>query len=268
MAGGERQVRAWLGAVWWRPHAVGIAVAAIVLFVVTVQVITYGLVTVFDAPVHAYFDAHQPRGVAQWAAVTAARLGQRGVTIPLLAVAGGWASLRWRDPRPVVATVTGLAALASLGTLLKVYVGRTPPVLDVDTVNAGVGNITAWLASTLTVGAPPFEGFVSYPSGHTANAALTFPLLAWLLFGASGVRPDAVALRRALLGSILPVMLVGTLMVVLDYHWVSEVLGGMALGAIVALTGRLVLGPGRAPAAAGERRLVVRSPVRAPRESG
>ncbi|ASU82450.1 phosphatase PAP2 family protein [Nocardiopsis gilva YIM 90087] len=261
-------MRAWLGAAWWRPHAVGTAVAAVLLFVITVQVIGYGPVTSFDAPAHAYFDPRQPQGVAHVLAVTAARLGQRGVTIPLLAIAAFWASLRWRDPRPVVATVTGLAALALLGTALKVYVGRTPPVLDVDIVNAGIGNITAWLTTTVTLGATPFEGFVSYPSGHTANAALTFPLLAWLLFGASGVRPAPLALRRALLGSLLPVVLVGTLMVVLDYHWVSEVLGGMALGAIVALISRLVLGPGRSTAAPEKRRPVARAAVRVPRESG
>nr|WP_246422278.1 phosphatase PAP2 family protein [Nocardiopsis mwathae] len=259
---------AWLGGAWWRPHAAGAAVAAFLLALITVQVIGHGPVTAVDAPVHAYFDPREPEGALHALAVAGARLGQRAVTIPLLAAAAVWASLRWRDPRPIVATVTGLGALALVGTVLKVYVGRTPPVLDVDVVNAGIDNVTAWLTSLATFGATPFDGFVSYPSGHTANAALTFPLLAWLLFGPYGVRPGAVALRRALLCSLVPVVLVGSMMVVLDYHWVSEVLGGAALGAALALLSRLVLGSGTARGTEAVARAAPASPVRVPRKSG
>ncbi|WP_052745558.1 phosphatase PAP2 family protein [Allosalinactinospora lopnorensis] len=229
---------------WWRPYAVGLMAAGTILALVTWQVVARGPLTALDWPTHEYLAARQPEGAAHTLAVGAARLGQRWLTAPILLLVGVWGALRRRDPRPVLAAVTGLVSLAVLGGLLKVYVGRTPPLMGIDMVDAGLGNVADGLGWIVTLGAVPFDGFVSYPSGHTANAALTYPLLAFLLFGPNGVRPSTVALRRTLAASPIPVLIVGAMMALLDYHWVTEALGGLALGAVVALLGRLVLGPG------------------------
>lgn len=234
-----------------RSSAVWLVVAAAALAAVTWQVLAGGPVTALDWPVHAFVDPRQPEGPLLAAAVAVARLGQRLVTVPLLVGLALWAALRGRGFRPVLAVLTGLGSLAVLGTLLKVAVGRTPPVLGVDVVTPGLDNVAAWAGAVLVPGAAPFEGYVSFPSGHSANAALTYPLAAWLLFGAHGVFPHARRLRFALGCSLVPVAAVGAMMTVLDYHWLSESLGGWLLGAVVLLVARLVLGADGAAAADG-----------------
>ncbi|RCV57114.1 phosphatase PAP2 family protein [Marinitenerispora sediminis] len=231
-------------AAWWRPYVLWLVVAAAALTAVTWQVVAGGPLTAADWPVHRAVDARQPEGAPLALAVAVARLGQRWLTAPVLLGVGAWVGWRRRDWRPPAAAVTGLVSLAVLGTLLKVAVGRTPPVIGVDVVDPGLGNVAAWLAAVLSPGGPPYDGFVSFPSGHTANAALTYPLLAWLLFGRNGRWPDPRALRWALAGAAVPVLAVGVMMTALDYHWASESLGGWALGIVVALLGRLALGPG------------------------
>ncbi|MEY9213860.1 phosphatase PAP2 family protein [Thermobifida halotolerans] len=221
-----------------------LAAAVAALAVVTWQVLVQGPLTALDWPVHALVDPRQPEGPLLALAVAVARLGQRLVTVPLLVGLGLWAVLRGNGPRPILAVLTGLGSLAVMGTLLKVAVGRTPPVLGVDVVAPGWGNVVDWAGAALLSGAGSYEGYVSFPSGHSANAALTYPLAAWLLFGGSGLFPHPRRLRFALGFSLVPVAAVGTMMTVLDYHWLSESLGGWLLGAVVLLTARLVLGPG------------------------
>ncbi|KUP97596.1 phosphatase PAP2 family protein [Thermobifida cellulosilytica] len=234
------------------PLLLGLVAAAAALAAVTWQVLVGGPVTALDWPVHVFVDPRQPEGPLLAAAVVVARLGQRLVTVPLLLGLALWAARRGRGLRPLWAVLTGLGSLAVLGTLLKVAVGRTPPVLGVDQVAPGWDNVVAWAGAVLVPGAAAFEGYVSFPSGHSANAALTYPLAAWLLFGAGGVFPDARRLRLALGLSLVPVAAVGVMMTVLDYHWLSESLGGWLLGLVVLLAARLVLGVrGAAPAAGG-----------------
>ncbi|PRY00411.1 phosphatase PAP2 family protein [Allonocardiopsis opalescens] len=215
---------------WWRPHAIALAAMAAVLSVLTWQVIVYGPLTALDWPVHEAADANQPTGWSMALSVLVARLGQRAVTIPLMLLAAGWCAWKLRSARPVVAVVVSLGSLYVLGYGLKYAVGRTPPRTEMDAVF--------------------MPGFVSYPSGHAANAALTYAFIAVLLWGASGWRPDRRLLRIGLAVSAVPTAAVGVLMVSLDYHWLSEIPTGWLLGYVVLGIGRLALGPPR-PAAPG-----------------
>ncbi|MFC3994788.1 phosphatase PAP2 family protein [Nocardiopsis sediminis] len=224
-------------------HAAAFAVACAVLALVTADAVAGGPLSAADAPVHAFADRHRPGGAAEAAAVWAARLGQRWVTIPLLAAAGVWALVRRRDPRPLLAAGAGLAALAVAGTLLKVFVGRTPPITGVDLADPGLANVAEYLAVRTGLAAGPYDGFVSHPSGHAANAALSYPLLAWLVFGARGAHPSPRALHRALAAAAVPVLGVAAMVVLLDYHWVSEAVTGIALGAAVLAPTLLILRP-------------------------
>ncbi|TDQ45605.1 phosphatase PAP2 family protein [Actinorugispora endophytica] len=227
-----------------RPFATWLAAVCAALAAVTWQVLVKGPLTAPDWPVHAFVDPRQPDGPLLWAAVAVARMGQRLVTVPPLVALGLWVTLLRRDARPLLAVLAGLGSLAVVGTLLKVATGRTPPVVGVDVVTPGLANVLDWTAAAVVPGAAAFEGYVSFPSGHSANAALTYPLVAWLLFGANGLRPDPRRLRAALWAALLPVAAVGAMMTLLDYHWASETLGGWLLGACVLLVARLVLGRG------------------------
>ncbi|MFC4561926.1 phosphatase PAP2 family protein [Nocardiopsis mangrovi] len=224
-------------------HAAAFAAACAVLMLATADAVAGGPLSAADAAVHAFADRHEPEGTALAVAVAVARLGQRWVTIPLLAAVGVWALVRRRDSRPLLAAGTGLAALAVAGTLLKVFVGRTPPITGVDVADPGLANVAEYLAVLVGLAAGPYDGFVSHPSGHAANAALSYPLLAWLLFGARGVHPSHRALRRALAAAAGPVLAVAAMVVLLDYHWVSESVTGIALGAAVLAPALLLLRP-------------------------
>ena len=69
----------------------------------------------------------------------------------------------------------------------------------------------------------PVESF-AFPSGHAANATLTFLCLALLLTRRSDLRAAAIWIAVWL------AILIGTSRVVLGVHWPSDVVGGWAFG--------------------------------------
>jgi aminoglycoside 6'-N-acetyltransferase len=116
---------------------------------------------------------------------------------------------------------------------------------------------SGYLRTTRT---PPADGIdilhgngQAFPSGHTANATFTWTFLVVVLFGSRGLKPDPVRFRRWLPIAIAWMLLASTLMVLLDYHWLSDIPGGWALGALAASVAALVL---YAPLPVGLDRLV------------
>lgn len=125
--------------------------------------------------------------------------------------------LTWRARRSefLVRYVVALIALNLAVYALKFTVTRYPPVLRVGETNRSI----------------------SFPSGHLANAVLIPGLMAW-----SAVRAGApVWLTRALqaLRIVAPVAVVVG-MTLLDYHWMSDFVGGLCVGVLLLL---LVLAP-------------------------
>jgi len=206
---------------WWLPYVATAAVAAAGLAVLTWQVAISGPLLGADWPVHRIFDAHQPDGLVRGFLDGAAKLGQRWLTLPILLGTAVWVSWRQRRIRPLVAVVTALGALYVVGNAIKFGLGRTPPWRGVDMLH-GDGQ--------------------AFPSGHAANASLTWALIAMLLYGAVGLRPDRRLLRLGLAYGTGAAVLVGALMVVLDYHWLSDIPAGWLLGLAVLMLARLVLG--------------------------
>ncbi|MFD5562701.1 MULTISPECIES: phosphatase PAP2 family protein [Kitasatospora] len=136
--------------------------------------------------------------------------GQRGPTAIAACLWLGWRCYRTHSSRPLL--VMGMALL-----LLNVTVG-------------GVKILTGRLGPHYAhyVGSPElFSGGTIFPSGHTANAVVTWGVLAYL----------AVRWRRT--GTVLAALTaasIGLTTVYLGTHWISDVFAGWAAGALVLLS--------------------------------
>ncbi|RKE18334.1 phosphatase PAP2 family protein [Streptomyces sp. TLI_171] len=136
--------------------------------------------------------------------------GQRGPTAIAACLWLGWRCYRAHSARPLL--VMGMALL-----LLNVTVG-------------GVKILTGRLGPHYAhyVGSPElFSGGSIFPSGHTANAVVTWGVLAYL---ATRWRRTGAVLAALTAASI------GLTTVYLGTHWISDVFAGWAAGALVLLS--------------------------------
>jgi membrane-associated phospholipid phosphatase len=138
-------------------------------------------------------------------------LGQRGPTAVMVLAWLGWRSWRHRTLHP-------LLVLGSSLLLLNITVGA---------VKYGLGRLGPHYATTVG-SAEMFAGGDIFPSGHTANAVVTWGVLAYL----------ARTQRARRIGSVISALLalgVGATTVYLGTHWVSDVLLGWAAGLLILL---------------------------------
>ncbi|MFG2823018.1 phosphatase PAP2 family protein [Kitasatospora sp. NPDC048365] len=136
--------------------------------------------------------------------------GQRGPTAIAASLWLGWRCYRQRSARPLL--VMGMALL-----LLNFTVG-------------GVKIVTGRLGPHYAhyVGSPElFSGGTIFPSGHTANAVVTWGVLAYL---ATRWRRTGAVLAGLTATSI------GLTTVYLGTHWISDVFAGWAAGLLVLLS--------------------------------
>jgi membrane-associated phospholipid phosphatase len=138
-------------------------------------------------------------------------MGQRGPTAVLVAAWLGWRSWRQRTLRPLL--TLGVALL-----LLNSTVGA---------VKYGLGRLGPHYATTVG-SAELFSGGDIFPSGHTANAVVTWGILAYLATTQNARRILSVVAAVFALG-------VGATTVYLGTHWVSDVLLGWAAGVVILL---------------------------------
>ncbi|GAA3601039.1 hypothetical protein GCM10022223_15890 [Kineosporia mesophila] len=124
-----------------------------------------------------------------------------GTAVVVVAAARSW---QWRSWRPFLVGTVAVVCLDVLLLTSKPLIGRTSP-------HSGLNEVLA--------------GGSSYPSGHTANATLCLALLAVLL--------TSTYRLRALVVAALMAAGVGICNLVLGYHWLSEVVAGWMLGALV-----------------------------------
>lgn len=138
-------------------------------------------------------------------------LGQRGPTAVMVLAWLGWRAWRHRTLHPLLVLGTSLL-------LLNITVGA---------VKYGLGRLGPHYATSVG-SAEMFAGGDIFPSGHTANAVVTWGVLAYL----------ATTPRARRLGSVVSALLalgVGATTVYLGTHWVSDVLLGWAAGLLILL---------------------------------
>jgi membrane protein DedA with SNARE-associated domain/membrane-associated phospholipid phosphatase len=190
---------------FWLTMNVAVGVLAAWAFAgLTQDVIGHDEVALADPHITSWFAAHRIRWLTDilkgvtW-------LGSTAVIVPLLIIVVLVVFVRRRDPRSSALLVLAVAGATGLYNVVKPVVDRIRP------------------PATLAVG--HFSGG-SFPSGHATQAVAFYGMLAILLSaGRSGQ-------ARILLwsGAVLAVFFVGASRVYLGAHWLSDVLGGYALG--------------------------------------
>ncbi|MFE6285060.1 phosphatase PAP2 family protein [Streptomyces sp. NPDC057877] len=142
-------------------------------------------------------------------------LGQRGPTAVMVAAWLGWRSWRQHTVRPLLAFGAALLLLNITVGAVKYGLGRSGPHYATD---VGSNEMWHWFQA----------GSDIFPSGHTANAVVTWGILAYL-----ASTPSARRWLSAL--SAVLSLSVGLTTVYLGTHWLSDVLLGWAAGLLILL---------------------------------
>jgi len=179
------------------------------LVVLRAGVLGVSAVTRFDVRVRAAANSHRELPLlGRVVARALAELGQRGLTVTVVVVLAVRRSDSWR---PGLVSAGALGLLGVLGQVLKFEVGRLAPRAARVAVHAGG---------------------LSWPSGHAANTVVSGALVLWLL---PQVRPTLAVWARRVGGALYSLAIAGggVALVVLDYHWAGDVVGGWLLGGVV-----------------------------------
>jgi len=159
----------------------------------------------FDEPIRNWVLAHQVPAVRDTFLVIT-RVAAPSVIIPCTAALGAWL---WRKRGLSIAgtvVMSPAVALAIFSAVKRIYRRKRPDA-----------------------GARLHELTYAFPSGHAAAAAAVFGTASYVLWR-EGMLPRGAAEAFAGTGTLL----VGASRVYLDVHWTTDVLGGWAVGTLVA----------------------------------
>lgn len=185
-----------------QPNVVALLLLGGAFAALLVGVLTRGAVVTVDLQVRAWVLAHHPhRAVVLSTTITA--LADPKISVAALMLVATRLSRRRRSTAPLVLAGLGAAGLTTSVVALKALVHRPGPALVRGHVPTGY-----------------------FPSGHTTSALLCYGLIAVLLTYRAPSWRYAPAFRAGFVAAA-PV---GAAMVYSNFHWLSDVLAGGALG--------------------------------------
>lgn len=136
--------------------------------------------------------------------------GQRGTVLVGSALLAGWLAWHRRTSEPILRLGVAVIALVVTVYAIKLGLARNAPAADARGEPAGTGS--------------------SYPSGHTANAILLWGLAGYAVWRWQVPRRLA---RLVSVGRWLAPWATSISMILLDYHWLSDLVAGIAVGTVV-----------------------------------
>ncbi len=134
-------------------------------------------------------------------------LGLRGLTATILVILAIVIGRRFQSWRPLNLSILAILLLNLVVGASKIGFGRTKPRLKIDEL---------------------FADGMSYPSGHSSNALLTWGLMAYLIYRYSHREPfEGFKLSW---GVAIISLAVCAASILRDTHWVSDLVGGLFVG--------------------------------------
>jgi membrane-associated phospholipid phosphatase len=174
--------------------------------VVTEQVMTRSYLYRFDHWIKG-LRHHTFRGMSSHALLALDDLGLRSVTATVLLILAAIIGWRFKSWRPIYLSLAALLLLNGVVGLSKLIFGRTKPRLALDLLHAGG---------------------LSYPSGHSANALLTWGMCSYLIYRYTHRDPfHGIKLNWLAVAITITVCIVS---LIRDTHWFSDLLGGVLIG--------------------------------------
>ena len=137
-------------------------------------------------------------------------LGQRGTVLTGSSLLAVWAVWRCRTVEPVLRLFVAVVGLAAVVYAFKLGLARNAPIAVARGQRAATG--------------------ASFPSGHTANAVVLWGLARYT---AGRGRLDDRLIRAVQVGRSVAPAVVSLVMVLLDYHWLTDLLAGIAIGVVL-----------------------------------
>lgn len=136
--------------------------------------------------------------------------GQRGTVLTGSLLLAFWTAWRWRSVEPLVRLIVAVVGLGVVVYSFKLGLARNAPIAVARGQRVATG--------------------ASFPSGHTANAVVLWGLAQYT---ASHPRLDSRLVDAVRVGRLVAPVVVSVVMVLLDYHWLTDLLAGVAVGVVL-----------------------------------
>ncbi|MEJ3747305.1 phosphatase PAP2 family protein [Actinomycetes bacterium KLBMP 9797] len=190
---------------WWVPAAFAAGFAALT------AALAGGAFLDADIAVRDWVDAHRPEPL-RLAAKGLYFLGSANLIASILLVLAALLAVRDRTLRPVLLVLVTAATSYVVVVPLKILTDRSAPHAPWRDAVELFANDAGW----------------SYPSGHVVNTLIWYPVVVLLVERLSR-GPLGTRTRRAIL--VAPVVIVFAAVTYLGYHWLTDSVAGLLLGA-------------------------------------